>query len=385
MVCEKIADYLNLIPIRPVMSEQQIRILLIDDEEKIVTRLSRILAKDGYLVESTTSGADALHRLERESFDIVLTDLNMPDKSGFEVMDFIQSRGIKTLPLVLTGYASVEGAIQAIKYGAYDFIEKPIDAPTLSLVMKRAVESIYLRKQNEENMKELRKLNDLKNEFLSVVSHDLRSPLSTIGGYVNFLLKKGNLDDMQQKYLVIIREISDSLYILVNELLDISKIETGIIQLTPESTDIAELIGSSINNFLILAVDKNNTIDFYNDLSDTTVVIDRMKMLQVMNNLINNAIKFTEGGKIAVRLSGDESQVKIEVDDTGVGIPPEMLEKLFFKYGYWQNVGTRGEGGSGLGLVICKKFIELHGGSIEATSAPGIGSKFAVTVPRKVQ
>ncbi len=364
------------------MSDSPITVLLIDDEEKIVTRLSRILEKEGYDVEAATSGRSAMEKLGERSYDIVVTDLNMPDKSGFEIMDYIQSMNIRSLPMVLTGYASVEGAIQAIKLGAYDFIEKPIDAPTLKLVMKRAAEHIILQRQNERNLVELQKLNDLKNEFLSVVSHDLRSPLSTIGGYVNFLLKRGNLDDTQKKYLSIIREISDNLYVLVNELLDISKIETGVIQLNKEETDINDLLSTSINNFLILAVDKNNVIEFHSDIADPVMRIDRMKILQVMNNLINNAIKFTENGKIVVSVGEKGSMVVVSVEDTGVGMAPEVIDRLFEQYGYMQNVGTRGEGGSGLGLVICRRFIELHGGTLGVASTLGAGSRFEFTIPR---
>lgn len=364
------------------MDDMHISILLVDDEEKIITRLSRILSKEGYDVDMVSSGNQAIERLRGNTYDIILTDLNMPDRSGFEIMEFIQGNGIETLPLVLTGYASVEGAIQAIKSGAYDFIEKPIDAPTLKLVMKRASERIFLQRQNISNMEELRKLNDLKNEFLSVVSHDLRSPLSTIGGYVNFLMKKGGLDETQKKYLNIIAEISENMYTLVNELLDISKIETGVIQLNKEDTDIVELLNTSINNFLLLAVDKDNRIEFLNEMSNPVINIDRMKVMQVANNLINNAIKFTEDGIIRIRVSEAGNYVLVSVEDTGVGVPPEAVETLFDKYSYLQNVGTRGEGGHGLGLVICKRFVEIHGGTIDVKSSPGKGSTFIFSLPR---
>jgi signal transduction histidine kinase len=364
------------------MDDMHISILLVDDEEKIIARLSRILSKEGYDVDMVSSGNQAIERLRGNTYDIILTDLNMPDRSGFEIMEFIQGNGIDTLPLVLTGYASVEGAIQAIKSGAYDFIEKPIDAPTLKLVMKRASERIFLQRQNISNMEELRKLNDLKNEFLSVVSHDLRSPLSTIGGYVNFLMKKGGLDETQKKYLNIIAEISENMYTLVNELLDVSKIETGVIQLNKEDTDIVELLNTSINNFLLLAVDKDNRIEFLNEMSNPVINIDRMKVMQVANNLINNAIKFTEGGIIRVRVSEAGNFVLVSVEDTGVGVPPEAAEALFDKYSYLQNVGTRGERGHGLGLVICKRFVEIHGGTIDVKSVPGEGSTFIFSLPR---
>ncbi len=366
------------------MNNNDIRILLVDDEEKIVNRLSRILSKEGYIVDSAINAGNAIDKLKDNKYDIVLTDLNMPDKNGFEIMEQIQENNINTLPLVLTGYASVEGAIHAIKLGAYDFIEKPIDAPTLKLTMKRAADRIMLQRENIRIINELQKLNELKNEFLSVVSHDLRSPLSTIGGYVNFLIKKGNLDKTQEKYLLIIKDISENLYTLVNELLDISKIETGIIQLNMEEENILDLINISINNFLLLAIDKNNVIEFYNNTMNPIIKIDRMKILQVINNLINNAIKFTENGKIIVNVSDDEESVHITVEDTGLGISQDILDNLFDQYSYLQNIGTRGEGGYGLGLIICKRFIELHGGKIKVSSIFGAGSKFDFNIPRRI-
>ncbi|MCU0843697.1 MAG: ATP-binding protein [Spirochaetes bacterium] len=367
------------------MHKNRISILIADDEEKILTRLERILVKEGYTVGTASDGSAALRRLAGERYDIVLTDINMPDKNGFEVMEFIKNERLDTLPLVLTGYASVESAIRAMKLGAYDFIQKPVDAETLKLIIFRAAERVILKRENEQNMLELKKLNDLKDEFLSVVSHDLRSPLSSIGGYASYLLKKGQLSDTQRSYLLIIREIADNLYSLVNELLDISKIEAGVIRLTMEEADLGELISTSINNFILLASDKNTAIHFHSMLGDPRAVIDRMKILQVVNNLINNAVKFTENGVIDVTAhrSDDGKAIVITVRDTGTGMTADALQNIFEKYSFFSSEGTRGEGGTGLGLVICKRFIELHGGTIEAESAEGNGSIFRISIPQE--
>ena len=364
------------------MDKSGIRILVVDDEEKIASRVSRALEREGYTMESAYSGEEAIHKLGFKQYDIVLTDLNMPGKGGFDVMEHIQRENIDTLPLVLTGYASVEGAIQAIKLGAYDFIKKPIDVPTLSLIINRAAERVMLQRENAKNLVELKKLNELKNEFLSVVSHDLRSPLSTIGGYVNFLLKKGSFSESERRYLLIIRDIAENLYELVNELLDISKLEAGVMQLNREDADIAEIINGSVNNFLLLAVDKNNEMVFHNRLENPVLSMDRMKILQVMNNLISNAIKFTENGKITVAVDDQDTHVAVTVQDTGVGIHADIIDRLFTPYSYSQNLGTRGEKGSGLGLMICRRFVELHGGKIKVTSESGRGSRFEFIIPR---
>jgi len=365
------------------MNGNAFTILIADDEEKILTRLDRMLSNEGYLTDTAPDGAQAIKKLASGNYDILLTDINMPDKNGFEIMEFIKTGNIDTLPLVLTGFASVESAIRAIQLGAYDFIQKPIDAETLKLVIRRAAERVMLKRENEKNLIELKKLNELKDEFIALVSHDLRSPLSSIGGYANYMLKKGDLSSTQKSYLSIIREIADNLYSLVNELLDISKIEAGVIQLELEPCDITELITGSINNFILLAADKNNVITYNSELRDPIVLLDRVKMMQVVNNLVNNAIKFTENGKITVssRESRDDSLVYITIDDTGTGIPGEALEKLFDKFTLFHKEGTRGEKGTGLGLVICKRFVELHGGRIRAESKGG-GSTFEISIPR---
>lgn len=365
-----------------IMNNSDIRILVVDDEEKISSRVSRLLEREGYQTDVAYSGDEAIHKLSTRRYEIVLTDLNMPGKSGFDVMEYLQKEQIDTLPLVLTGYASVEGAINAIKLGAYDFIKKPVDAATLAMVVNRAAERVVLQRENARNLEELKKLNELKNEFLSVVSHDLRSPLSTIGGYVNYLLKKGSFNDLEKRYLLIIRDIADNLYQLVNELLDVSKLETGIMSISREETDISEIISTSINNFLLLAIDKNNQIIFQNNLSDPLAFIDRMKILQVLNNLIGNAIKFTENGTITVAASDADSLIRVSVADTGVGIPSEKLEKIFSAYTIHKSSGTRGEKGTGLGLQICKRFVELHGGTIRVMSSVSRGSTFEFIIPR---
>lgn len=361
---------------------EQISILVVEDEEKILSRLSKIFIKDGYQIDTANCGTLALEKLHDFNYDIMLTDLKMPDKNGFEVLEYLKKHKSATLPIILTGYASVEGAIQAIKLGAYDFIQKPVNTETLRHAVRKAAETALLRKQNEEQVQQLKKLNELKDEFLAVVSHDLRSPLASIGGYVNYLIKKGELSDQQHKYLNIIKDINENLYNLVNELLDISKLESGVIELFKEDTNIDELISTSITNFKMLAEDKNIKIKYINKLNDNIIYVDKMKLIQIINNLLSNAVKFTENGVISVKLIEENDNIILSVQDSGIGISEDEISCLFDKLNYFNKPGTKGEKGTGLGLVICKKFVELLDGRIELTSQPGKGSTFTVTFPR---
>ncbi len=365
------------------MADNDIKILLVDDEEKTISRLSETLSGEGYSIDTAQNGGAALKKLNNSHYDIIVTDLDMPGKTGYDIVEHIAESQTDTLALVLTDHASLNEAIKAIKLGAYDFVYKPIDATSLKLAIKRFTEKILLQRENLKNLKELEQLNELKNEFLSVVSHDLRSPLATIGGYVNYLLNKGELSEIQGKYLLTIRDISNHLYALVNELLDISKIEAGVTQLNKEKADVTEIINGSINNFIILAIDKNNRIEFFDELDNPMISIDRVKILQVVNNLISNAIKFTESGTITVRASEEDLNIIISVEDSGVGITRKELKGLFDRYSYYHKEGTRGEIGTGLGLAICKRFIELHGGKIRAQSKVGKGSIFQFNIPKE--
>ncbi len=364
------------------MATNQISILIVDDEEKICKRLSSVIQREGYLVTSTTQPDKAIEFLSQQQFDIILTDLNMPQKSGFQIMEYIQQSGLNVLIIVITGYASVDTAIQSIKLGAYDFIQKPFDIETLKLTIKRAALTIKLRKENERYIEELKKLNYLKNEFISVVSHDLRSPLATIGAYVKYLTRKDDLPQQYVRYLNIIGEIAENLYALVNELLDISKIELGILHLNYEDVDINTIINSTIENFSTLAKEKNNEIVYTQKPNNPIIKIDKIKIMQVLNNLISNAIKFTECGTIEISAASSNSGITISVKDTGTGIDEELKHQIMDPYTLFHTNGTRGETGTGLGLSICKRFVELHGGTITFESEFGKGSTFTIYIPR---
>jgi signal transduction histidine kinase len=145
----------------------------------------------------------------------------------------------------------------------------------------------------------------------------------------------------------------------------------------------AELINTSLNNFVLLGIDKNTRIVFFNRLENTHAMVDREKILQVLNNVISNSVKFTENGTITVTAETKNRYIHLSIEDTGIGMDKNQIDNLFTQYGYSPSRGTRGEKGNGLGLVICKKFIDLHNGSIELESEMGKGTKFLITIPEK--
>lgn len=360
-----------------------ITVLIIESDSSIAAELKRISEEEGYICRTDSSIGSAVNVIDSETVDIVVSELYIGNESVFDLISRINKSGKITNTIIHTAYPSTECVINALKHGAYDFMQKPAESDSILIALNRSAENIRLRKDNIRHFRELFKLNQLKNEFLAVVSHDLRSPLSSIAGYVNYLLKKGDLSELQSRYLNVIRDISVDLYELVNQLLDISKIETGIININKAETNLADLINTSLNNFVLLGIDKNTRIDFFNKLDDSVALIDREKILQVLNNLISNSIKFTENGTITVTAKKMEDSFFISISDTGTGMDEEQMRNIFSQYNYSPSRGTRGEKGNGLGLVICKKFIDLHNGSIEIESEKGKGTKFQITIPEK--
>ena len=294
-----------------------ITILIISKDNTLAAEMLKLSENEGYSYLSADSFDKAAELLNSKSIDIILSELYVGKDNAFEIIAHINKTGKITNTILLAEHPSTECVINALKYGAYDFIPKPAENDAIILALKRASENIRLRRDNIRHFKELFKLNQLKNEFLAVVSHDLRSPLSSITGYVNYLMKKGDLSELQARYLNVIRDISVDLYELVNQLLDISKVETGIINIKRVETNMAELINTSLNNFVLLGIDKNTRIVFFNRLENTHALVDREKILQVLNNIISNSVKFTENGTITVTAESKNKHIHLLIEDTG--------------------------------------------------------------------
>ncbi len=248
------------------------------------------------------------------------------------------------------------------------------------------VVDITERKNTEEKIKdaysELKKLTKMKDDFLTIASHDIRTPFNGILGFSELLLSDHTLNEDQREMVELIQESAENQLKYVNDLLNIMQFETGKISLKKNPADIKELVEKSIKELKVLASKKG--IDINQSIECSTILtIDIFKIIQVMNNLIANAIKFTpEGGQITVECIDKNDNIEIHIMDTGVGIPPKQLAGLFSRYSPISTKGTSGEEGSGLGLSICKNFVELHGGKIGVKSEIGKGSDFWFTLPK---
>lgn len=250
------------------------------------------------------------------------------------------------------------------------------------------VSDITFRKRAEEELRKstqnLIKLNETKDRFISIISHDLRTPFSSILGFTDLLENDEDLSEEERKqYIKYIQEASRSMLSLVNSLLDWTRLQTGRIRFEPQKINVTEIINDSISTLRGSAIQKQ--IEIINEINnDLFLFIDKNLITQVFNNLISNAIKFTNrNGSVTISASPAENKrfVKFSVRDTGVGIQPEDLLKLFKVDSKFSTEGTAGEKGSGLGLSLVKEIVEKHGGSIWVESKPGEGSDFQFTLP----
>jgi signal transduction histidine kinase len=240
------------------------------------------------------------------------------------------------------------------------------------------------RELNEANTK-LRELSELKEEFLALTTHDLRSPLTVISGVISFFTsgRLGELSPEQKNMVAMMERNAQSLIELVNDLLDASKIESGTMRLDITSINLRGLIDELRETMEPLAREKEIRLDDKLPPDLPLVEADRTKLRRILVNLLSNALKFTpKGGLVQIRAEGLDGRVRLSVADTGVGIAPEDVARLFDKYEQARSRATRGEKGTGLGLYITKQLVELHGGEITVDSTPGHGSTFSFTLPK---
>lgn len=241
------------------------------------------------------------------------------------------------------------------------------------------------RELNEANTK-LRELSEMKEEFLALTTHDLRSPLTVISGVISFFTsgRLGELSPEQQNMVSMMERNAQILIELVNDLLDASKLESGTMRLDLTSVDLRALVDELRETMEPLAREKSITLVEALPATLPPIEADRPKLRRVVVNLLSNALKFTpKGGRVELSAEPLDKQMRINITDTGVGIAAEDVERLFDKYEQTRSRATRGEKGTGLGLYITKQLVDLHGGEIKVTSEPGKGSTFSFTLPIK--
>jgi signal transduction histidine kinase len=457
-------------------------VLIVDDEESVLVSMAAILELEGYAVETTTSGRRALERLRQKHFDVVLTDLRLDDLDGLTILAEVRKTSPETAGIVLTGYASLESAVKALREGAYDYLIKPCEVEELKVTVARGVERRQLalalqqrvreleeangliRKLNEElqarveeataqlqqrvrelarardeisalhraaeaHVRQLEELDRLKSQFLSMASHELRTPLTAISGFIQLALRRARQRfargmpspaEWHEEQLAHIRQLemvtsqTFKLSRLVDELLDVSRIESGKFELRLNTIDLARLAAEVVERMqqmtrkhrLVLevlpsgqaaggarlaggrsaAVPEREPATLPAGPSQPPplmITADRDYLEQVLENLIGNAIKYSpDGGSVTITLQPQDDHLLLSVRDQGMGIPRDEQAMVFDLFYRSRSATAQQTGGMGLGLYISREIVRRHGGRIWVESAPGKGSTFFVALPR---
>jgi PAS domain S-box-containing protein len=481
-----------------IMQTIKARILVVDDEKRIRDACHQMLSQEGFSVAMAESGELGLKMIEQEHFDLILLDLMMPGLSGLETLPKLKALHPDTVVVVITGYATLEHAVEAMKEGAFDFIPKPFSPDELRLVVTKALEftrtlrditneksrmrvlinhlsdgvmatdseknialanPAFLRMvgyqgedvvgrsvdtliKNREfiaiidqalsmphdefielseefdngslakdkdtvltvrcvpfrgrlpqnlgsvsvmhDITTLKMMDRLKSDFVSMVAHEIRSPINSILMQLKVLLN-GRAGEIEPKQKEILDRVTERLNALVNlstELLDLAKIESGLMNQEKERIDLAVLLADQVEFRQAEARTKKQTLRF-DVLAESSLVLgNRQSMEELISNLLANAINYTpQGGEISVSVYDENNYLHIEVRDTGMGIAEDDLERIFDRFYRVKDEKTRYITGTGLGLPIVKSIVEAHNGMIRVESVVDKGTTFHVLIP----
>ncbi|SEH59643.1 Response regulator receiver domain-containing protein [Rheinheimera pacifica] len=370
--------------VKPVL---QAKILLVEDDEDdyIITRshLEELTSFDSHLTWVTNS-VEGLQKLTEGNFDVCLLDYQLGAETGLSLLKQAVESGISTPIIMLTGQPDKQLDLQALEYGAADFLVK---SELSEARFARAIRYALSRREFElERLNRLRLEADnrSKDRFLAHLSHELRTPLSSILGYTELLLESNHTEDARPELNIILNN-GKHLLSLLNDILDLSKITANKLELRPEPTSLRHLILDIYTLLKVTAIDNGLELTF-NSLTPLPVLItvDGTRLRQVLINLIYNAIKFTDAGSITVDLWTQQDAAKemlmFRITDTGVGIPQRQLKDIFAPFTQIEDYLTRKKGGAGLGLAISAELIQRMGGRIDVASEEGKGSVFTFSL-----
>jgi signal transduction histidine kinase len=413
------------------LTGKTMRILIVDDNTDNINMMMILLSSENYDVISAGNGKEALERIRSEKFDLIISDILMPVMDGFQFCRECRKDpelGKICFVFYTATYIDDKDEKFALSLGAQKFIRKPQEPEVFLSTIKEVIEKsgwkkIATTKYEEQDEKEVLKLYserlvaklekknlDLENEitshkktekeliiakekaeesdklktaFLQNISHEIRTPLNGIIGFSDIITNPDLTPDKKELYSQMIRESGDQLLSIVNDIISIATIEAGQEKPHEEVTNINKLLNLIKNQNTHKVETKNLSFDVSTALTDdeAMVVVDETKLLQILTNLVSNSIKFTDEGSIKVNCRLDGSFIKFTVDDTGIGIPQEMQEKIFDRFFQIDYSDTRLYGGTGLGLSIVKSYVHFLNGEIHLDSKLGKGSLFIITIP----
>lgn len=366
-------------------------VLLVDDDPNILDTAKDILEEARYVIYTAGNGAEAIAQLDQKHFNIVVVDFQLPDSTGLELARKVRERDEHTLVILMTGHASLEMAVKAIQEAVYDYLIKPVDPAQLQRAIEKALEKQRLVLENRQLLNDLQaantamsRLDTLKSKMLAVMSHDLRTPLSSIRGYSEVLKSgmKGRLTDDQKRILEITIQEADHINGLIGDLLDLASVDAGKLNLETRPVTLDEIVKKVSARIRLTSEMKEIPLDLA--ISDPAVVlqVDVARVIQVLSNILRSCFKHTaRGGHVFMSTAQKGALLEVRMTHTGHGFTPEQLKNLFG----WTKTSSLENGsadGLRIGLAIAREIILAHGGQIGAESQ-GVdqGSTFWLTLP----
>ena len=370
-----------------------VRILVIDDEPDFEDLIRQIFRKkirtEAYAFAFASNGMEALEILkEDKDFKLILCDINMPGMDGLTFLSKLHPLELSLKVIMVSAYGDMNNIRAAMNMGAFDFVNKPIEMNDLRTTVEKSLKEVRLMEQAkaakelERRNEELKLLDQQKNRFFTNISHEFRTPLTVILGLSEQILNKR--EQMVFKEVSLIHQNGAHLLRLVNQILDLRKLEAGKLRLNMVQGDICHFLENIMASFETLAKTKELSLNFFKSEKETLMDFDQDKLLSIFYNLLNNAIKYNRpGGKVNIRVErlSTISMLQIAVQDTGQGIPTEDIPHIFEPFFRSSRPRSGTSEGTGIGLTYASELVKLLGGALELESEVGVGSTFRVQLP----
>jgi|WetSurMetagenome_2_1015567.scaffolds.fasta_scaffold04905_4 two-component system, sensor histidine kinase and response regulator len=362
------------------MSDSGKHILIVDDNNKNLQLTATFLKDEGYLISLAQSGEAALFQLEELIPDLLLLDIMMPGMDGLELCRIIKdNKTYQDIPVIfLTAKTQTEDLAEGFKAGGVDYIVKPFNREELLIRVKNHIELASSRKKIIE-------MNNNRDKLYSIIAHDIRSPFASIALTLN-AIAGGYLDPSGEDFreiMVNLEKTANETSILLDNLLEFTRLQRYSMAISPRQLPVYPVILETIQ--LLKGNADNKKISITTDISESlTAYFDEVSIFAVFRNVVFNAIKFTpENGSIEINAISENGYVRVRVADTGVGIPEDVIKKIFVNNEHYTTRGTNSESGSGLGSFIIKDFVIKNNGKLEIMSTPGSGTEVMIYLPVK--
>lgn len=361
-------------------------IIVVDDTPANLHLLTGMLKERGYKVRPVSSGKFALQTAKHDPPDLILLDIIMPEMNGYEVCECLKAdEQLSSIPVIfISALDETMDKVKAFKVGGVDYVTKPFQ---FEEVQARVATHLELRRQRrliQESNEQLRKLEELRDNLVHMVVHDMRTPLTAIYGFLQTLetLEGERLSEQGREFVQTALAATEELVEMVSSLLDVSKMEAGEMKLNLTQCELLTIAREALAKVEPLKGDRQLLLSGADE--PVMVMADAELIARVFQNLLGNALKFTpDDGRVTVSIEPSAHAVRVRVQDTGPGIPPEYRERIFEKFGQVEHPANKQRYSTGIGLTFCKLAVEAHGGQVGVDSEEGRGSTFWFDLPRR--